>query len=746
MGIRLLAEDAKKTDIPLERPLFPSRFHILDESLNPVPVGVSGEMYIGGPTVNVGYVNRDEITAKVFLRDPFATTSELEAGMGKLYRTGDAFRLMRDGTIQALGRIGDQRQVKIRGMRTELDEIESVIYDACQAVEDLDVCLVTLVAVVYHKSSSGEGVLTAYLAALEGAETNERQRRSLKAYIRLRLKASLPVHMIPSAFVFVPQLPQMVSGKIDYKTLLTWDPPAPETNMLHGNSLTAEPLNKIQSTIASVWKSVLHFEGELSSTDEFFALGGHSLILLRVQEGIKECTGTTISLTDMFADPTIEGMEKLILAQRDSEKLELGGGTHHDSVAVTASGIDQPVIDWEKEGSLPSDADWFAEPRATKPASVVAITGACTMAGAHFIHHVLSESEMTIVCIANEAPNDDDARASVIDALKHWRLLGEILPQSFNRLIVYSGSLSHPTLGLTAEQIRKLDTEVHAIYQLDSEVSLLKRYENLRASNVESLQFLVSLAHGNVNNTKSIHYLSTWGVPHLQAWNETELSTPWLTTEVEMSNMKPGADGTLGYLKARWACESILYHAAQRGIPVNIFRSCMCAGSPDCGVPLDRTDINRRILEGSLQVGLVPDFSSTRGGGMSWITVDFLIQSMFHISQRPSGPTPNARIYHIVSGDHIPYTQLAEILDVSYKEEKMKTVRPEEWFKALRESGNPEMTMQAEVLESWCQAGWVPFGLEAKETLELLRKEKGLVPPKVGREMLLRLVVGEKGF
>lgn len=120
---------------------------------------------------------------------------------------------MRDGTIQALGRIGDQRQVKVRGMRTELDEIESVIYDACQAVEDLDVCPVTLVAVVYHKTSSVEGVLAAYLAALEETENDETQHRSLKAYIRLRMKASLPVHMIPSAFVFVPQLPQLVSGK-----------------------------------------------------------------------------------------------------------------------------------------------------------------------------------------------------------------------------------------------------------------------------------------------------------------------------------------------------------------------------------------------------------------------------------------------------------------------------------------------------------------------------------------------------
>ena len=743
----MLPEDAKKIEIPLEQPLFPARFHILDENLTPVPVGVSGELYIGGPTVNKGYVNRDEITATSFLQDPFATIAEVEEGKGRLYRTGDSFRLMRDGTVQALGRIGSERQVKIRGMRTELDEIECVIHDACQAVEDMDLCPIALVAVVYHKTNSGDGVLVAYLAALEGAENDEKQRKSLKAYMRLRIKAVLPIHMIPSVFIFVRHLPQMVSGKIDYNTLLTWDPPAPETSMLSSIPLTTEPLNQLQSVIASVWREVLDFEGELSSADEFFALGGHSLILLNVQDGIKETCGATLSLADMFADPTVEGMEKLIRAQWGSEKcnsVEYGG--QDAAINITRPGVDQPLIDWEKEGSLPLDADRYAEPCSTRPASVVAITGACTMAGAHFIHHALSEGGIKVFCIAIEAPTDDAARSRVIDSLKHWRLLGGISPQSLERLIVYRGSLSHPTLGLTVEQVRRLDSETHAIYQLDSEVSLLKRYENLRTSNVGSLQFLVSLARGKVNNTKSIHYLSTWGVPHLQAWNETQLSTPdWLTTEVELTNMKPGANGTLGYLKARWACESILYHAARRGIPVNIFRTCMCSSSAASGIPLARTDINRRILEGSLQVGLVPDFSSSHGGGMSWITADFLVQSILYLSQLDVGPTANAKIYHIVSDVHIPYSELAVLLDVSYTQKKMRTVRPEEWFEALRSSGNPEMTMQAEVLDNWCQAGWVPFGLEAHGTLKLLRK-KGLVPPKVGRDLLLRLVVGEKGF
>ena len=708
--------------------------------MNPVPLGNGGELYIGGPTVNEGYVKRDEITATTFLRDPFASVAEIEEGNGKLYRTGDTFRLLRNGTIQALGRIGGERQVKIRGMRTELDEIENVIHDACQVIADSGSLLISLVAVVYHKGDGLEGVLAAYLAAREDSLGDDMQRQSMKAFIRLRMKAALPTHMIPSTIVFLPDLPRMVSGKIDYKTILTWDPPAPETNTLNRVASNGTPLTRIQSAIASVWKEILHFDGELSSNDEFFALGGHSLILLHVQSGIRKFCNADIALGDMFAHPTIEGMEQLVLAN-------LGQGKQDGDVNLINGATDSEYIDWDYETSLSRILDSYAEPISTRAVSVVAITGACTMAGAHFIHHVLLTTNLKIVCIGTDAENDEEARRLVFEGLKHWCLFLDIPHQSLDRLLVYHGSLAHPSLGLTDEQVSRLDREVHAIYQLDSDVSLLKRYDNLRSSNVGSLQFLISLACGKVGNTKAIHYLSTWGVPHLQAWNETELkSDGWLKGEVEMTNMKPGANGSLGYLKARWACEAMLYQAAQRGIPVTIFRSCMCGGSPGSGVALARTDINRRILEGSLQVGMVPDFSSSRGGGMSWITADFLIQSILHLSQRRGGPVGAARIHHIVSDNHVPYTELADLLDVSYNQTKMVSVEPEIWFEALRANGNPEMTMQAEVLEKWCTAGWVPFGLEAKETLALLKKEKDLVPPQMSRDLLMKLVVGEQGF
>ncbi|KAL9609780.1 MAG: hypothetical protein Q9167_005476 [Letrouitia subvulpina] len=743
-------EDAERSEIPLGKPLFPSRFHILDNHLNPVPVGFCGELYIGGLTVNKEYLKREEITAEAFLKDPFASMSEIEAGHGRLYRTKDAFRLLPNGDIQSVGRISGDRQVKIRGMRTELDEIENAIYNACRALEDEEgTSRVPLAAVVYHIPGSIDGVLAAYL---ECPHSSEAQQASLASFLRLRLKASLPVHMIPSAFVILENLPRTVSEKIDYKTIYAWEAPMLQSVTSPTLERKSEPLNPLQSTIASVWRSTLHLTQDLSPADEVFALGGHSLTLIHLRDGIRENCQVTIQLADMFANPTIEGMEKLILAEQSKgvilqQNTSPTSGPYESEAFVNGNTTGHELIDWEEETSLPLEIDFFVQPAKKKSTSTVAITGACTMAGAHLIHHILLNSSIRIECIGAEGHSNQEARSGVLASLERWRLLKDLSSSMLEQLNVYCGGLAHPTLGLTPRQIDLLDVEVDAIFQLDSDVSLFKRYDNLRDTNIGPLKFLISLAYGKVNNTKPIYYLSTWGVPHLQAWKETQLRTPKsLTSEAEMTNMTPGRDGSLGYLKARWACEAILYKAARHGVPVSIFRSCMCSSSPGSGIPLDRTDINRRILECSLETGMVPDFSSDRGGGMSWITADFLVQSMFHLLQRHVDLKPEAKIYHIVNREHIPYNKLANLLAVSHEGKEMRTVQAEVWFDALRAKPNPEMTLLAEVLESWCLAGWVPFQLEAKNTLQILKKEKGLVPLEISRELLMELVVGNEGF
>ena len=757
MENRLHLEDSERPRVPLAPPLFPAKFYILDEHCNPAPIGVPGELYIGGPTISKGYLNRADLTEAAFLKA--SSLLGLTHEQGTLYRTRDSFRLTYDGTLEVLGRVVGDRQVKIRGIRIELEEIENVIYQILRDPKILEVSQVSLVAVIYYDINGIDGILAAYLMIEDGIPHQDDQHSLLKAWLRSAVSTLLPIHMRPSAFVVLHNLPKTSSGKIDYQTMLTW--PLPEPEAANGNTTDLETsLNKLQTEIAGVWKLVLGLDGNLSQDDDFFTIGGHSLLLMQVQHEIKEHFGVSISLGDMFSNPTIQGFERLVASHRyPRHGLECNGlqadevnnsNTAHMDNRRDLDGVDDS-IDWDVETSLPDLIKPLEGMHKVGSMANIAITGACTMTGSHFLEHILSTTSAMIHCIATEGDDTKHARINVLRKLDHWQLLQRIPAQDLDRLIIYSGSLSHPTLGLTATQVAHLDKEVDAIFQLDSEVSLLKRYESLRASNVDSLKFLISLAHSKVNNIKAIYHLSTWAVPHLQSWTKTKLSSnDLLTHEVEMTNIKPGSDGTLGYLKARWVCEVLLYRAARCGIPVTIFRASMCGGSSVIGVPLDRTDINRRILETSLQTGLVPNFSSAAGGGMSWISVDFLVRSIVFLSQQRQQQRrqllgEGAEIYHIVADEHIPYTSLPDVLNTGYDGSLLRSASPEQWFEALRATSNKEMAMQAEVLEQWVEAGWVPFPLRAEKTKALLKKAS-IEPASVDRKFLMRLVVGDQGF
>ncbi|EWC44095.1 hypothetical protein DRE_07230 [Drechslerella stenobrocha 248] len=725
--LELGPNDTTKARMPLGSPLQPSSFYILDENLNEAPIGFPGELYIGGLTVNDGYINRPEITAKTFSRDPFCTEVEVQTGWGRLYKTGDSFRLLSSGNLEFFGRIGSDRQVKIRGMRTELEEIESAIWSIIRADGDEKSSLkLSQVAVVYYGDSDQ---LVAYMTS---ASTPADISSDTIAFLRLGLKARLPIHMIPSVFKLLERMPLSTSGKTDYKTLAAMDPPGQEILTPSNWDQLESTLSPIQKTIAGVWRNVLSLDQSLQSTDNFFEVGGHSLVLISVQTSIKEKFGISISLGDMFAQPTLGGMEELVLSHADYKG---------DFEVISSLSRRPDHIDWGVEASLPTDINWDNFTTHTLSTSIVALTGACSMAGVHFLHHLLVNTDFKVFCIAVPGQNDAAAMLNVIDALERWKLYDTLPSQAFLRISVYAGNCAEPTLGLNSANIALLTKLVDTIYHVDSEVSLLKNYQDIRAANLGSVHFLIRLARAG--KTKRIHYLSTWGVPHLQSWNATGLKGEIRKDEQDMGNMVPGSDSTLGYLKCRWACEAVLLKAAEHGIPVTIYRSCMCGGSRNTGEPVGRTDINRRILEASLQVGMVPDFSSKKGGGMSWVSVDFLVESIYLLSQLPV--TTTAKFYHVINNQHNLYNNLPKVLQKSYSGDQMKSVEPAQWFSALRKQDDTEMTMMAEVLARWHSAGWVPFGLEAKETLEIL-KQNGLEPPVFDLKFLQKLIIGEPGF
>jgi natural product biosynthesis luciferase-like monooxygenase protein len=267
--------------VPLGKPLANQEVYILDTRQQPVPVGVPGELVIGGKGVVRGYLHRPELTAERFVPHPFRG-----AAGGRVYRTGDLARHRPDGTLEFLGRL--DHQVKVRGYRIELGEIESSLLTHSGVRETV---------VVAREDTPGDVRLVAYLVAA-GKEAVPAS--DLKEYLRARL----PDYMVPAHFVHLDALPQTPNGKIDRKAL-----PAPEASKAPAAAAEAfvPPSNDLEQQIAAIWKDVLKLP-EVGTRDNFFDLGGHSLLAVQAHRKLRDTLQRDLSITDIFRFPTIQSL------------------------------------------------------------------------------------------------------------------------------------------------------------------------------------------------------------------------------------------------------------------------------------------------------------------------------------------------------------------------------------------------------------------------------------------------------
>jgi amino acid adenylation domain-containing protein len=280
---------AGTTTVPLGRPLPNSRLYVLNSALEPLPVGVVGEITIGGAGVGRGYLNDAERTAERFVRDPFTTEPD-----ARLYRTGDLGRFLADGNIEFLGRMDNQ--VKIRGFRIELGEIESVLARHPAVREAV---------VLVREDVPGERRLVAYIVfhaeAISAGELREAAGRML------------PDYMVPTAFVTLKRLPLTLNGKVDRKAL-----PAPGDESEQGDYVA--PRTPVEEAMAGIWGALLGRE-QMSVEDNFFDLGGHSLLATQVISRVRETFQVDVPLQALFELPTIAGLAAAVdRAQSDRDQ------------------------------------------------------------------------------------------------------------------------------------------------------------------------------------------------------------------------------------------------------------------------------------------------------------------------------------------------------------------------------------------------------------------------------------------
>ena len=285
--------DESATNVPIGAPVANSTVYILDEDRRPVPLGVPGELYVGGQGVACGYLNQDDLTKDRFIPDIYCDRDVDDA---MLYRTGDICRFREDGNIELLGRVDDQ--VKIRGFRIELGEVESNIKmisgvgDACVLVKE---------------DKKGEKQMIAYilLDALSDTEEDKPGVEHTVGSLKSAMKQRVPNYLVPSAFMFIDHIPMTANGKVDKRALPEPDDSCYETKQY------VMPKNEIERQLAVIWQEVLELK-RVSVNDDFFDLGGHSLLVTQVVSRVREEIGVELRIRSLFEATTIASIAEII--------------------------------------------------------------------------------------------------------------------------------------------------------------------------------------------------------------------------------------------------------------------------------------------------------------------------------------------------------------------------------------------------------------------------------------------------
>lgn len=523
-----LADNAEPT---VGRPIANTHAYILGPGLLPSPVGVTGELYLGGAGLARGYVGRPTATAERFIANPFGRPGE------RIYRTGDLARWRADGGIDYLGRADNQ--LKIRGYRIEPAEIENALVKQTS---------VKRAAVVGRATQDGDIRLVAYVVC-------DRQLANAEG-LREQLRLQLPSYMVPAVIVFVDDLPRTLNGKLDIASL-------PDPVMT--DSKTAQPVNETERTICDLFAQVLERQS-VGRFDDFFESGGHSLLTVRLVSLLRETiVGPTINVRQIYDHPTPAALALSIrLTDNTAQGQTSLGNDNGDTSTMVADTV------------LPADIT-LANPSVVLPTTQLAtintvlLTGATGFVGSFVLAELLQNSNANIHCLVR-AKDEASALERIHKSLSLYGLWDDIFR---HRLVGLPGDLSQPRLGLTAETFATLADELDIIIHNGASTNEFDPYSRLAGVNVGSAKEILRLASRGRRVTP-VHLVSTASVVARRGPNP-----PIITEETRLTADEVG-DG--GYVQTKWVAEELMHAAAARGLPVTVHRLGRVSGHSTTGI------------------------------------------------------------------------------------------------------------------------------------------------------------------
>lgn len=562
-----LAENAEPT---VGRPIANTNAYILGPGLHPSPVGVTGELYLGGVGLARGYVGRPTTTAERFVANPFGKPGE------RIYRTGDLARWRADGGIDYLGR--SDNQLKIRGYRIEPAEIENALVDQTG---------VKRAAVVGRPTQDGSIRLVAYIVSDEQSADAE----GLRELLRLRL----PSYMVPAAIVFVDDLPRTINGKLDIASL-----PDPATTDIK----TAQPINATERIICDLFASVLERQS-IGRFDDFFESGGHSLLTVRLVSLLREAVSPAINVRQIYDHPTPAALA-ISLGPID-DKADKTANTSNDNRGTNAMVADTV---------LPADitlSEATAVPPKPKLATLdsVLLTGAAGFIGSFALAELLQNSKAKVYCLVRA----QDEAAALERVRKSLTLYGLWDDAFRDRLVGLPGELAQPRLGLTPEKFATLADEIDVIVHNGGATNEFDPYPRLAAVNVGSAKEILRLASSGSRVTP-VHFVSTASVVARRGPNPLVIAEETRLTADEVEET--------GYVQSKWVAEELMHAAAARGLPVTIHRPGRVSGHSMTGICSTSVGF-WHFIRSMLLLQAAPDLRSDR---LTLAPVDYVAKAL----------------------------------------------------------------------------------------------------------------------
>lgn len=643
--LRNLVDNPHSTHCPVGRLRDPELNYILDEDKNLLPVGEVGEIHIGGDGLARGYVNRPETTAERFTENPFSLAPE-----ARMYRTGDKGRILPDGNLEVLGRV--DFMVKIRGYSIELGAVEAAIEENL-AVHN---------CVVVADGAEGEDKrLVAYLVPdsddpgrYSGWSVDPKTGRSPE--VRRVLQSSLPHYAIPAVFVEMDALPlQATTGKVDRKELPEPPPriePGPREPVRRIPAASSRP--EKEALLVRIFEDVLRLDaGDVSPGDDFFDVGGHSLAAAELLSNVEEAFGARLSVNVLLKNPTAAGL------------LDAVETTHRNGTDALEANVGPDLF---AEATLDPDIvpdgpakDTLALHRSRR----IFLTGATGFLGAFLLDSLLLRTQATVYCLVRP-PKDGSPMAPIRENLRQyglWRAGRE------RRIVPIAGDLGEPLLGMAEERFGALSREVDVVIHAAARVNLIYPYDALKDANVEGTREVLRLACQH--KTKPLHFVSTNGIfpPGGHKCEE----------DADLDTLVGARED--GYGQTKWVAEKLVGQAADRGLPVNVYRPGNIAGHSISGVSNPRDFLGAVIVE-SLRIGAAPRIEGWR---VEMTPVDFVSGAICHLADKPQSV---GRTFHLAEPDPVPADQVFGWFgEMGYPLEQLDYP---DWLEARRSAPNPE--------------------------------------------------------